>query len=59
MKAARLLTHQRKIDRYQRLLNELRFIEQQLSEERSKLAMLQFMNQLHSSSNIWLPDGPQ
>jgi hypothetical protein len=33
MKAARLLTHQRKIDRYQKLLNELRFIEQQVSED--------------------------
>lgn len=64
-KAARLLAHQRNIDRYQKLLRsnlsatELRFVEQRLSEERFTLAMLQFMSERSSASDIVLPDALQ
>ena len=46
---ARLRTHQRNIDRYQKLLKtqlnetELHFVEKRLSEERFAMAILQFM----------------
>ena len=64
-KAARLRAHQANIDRYQRLLKsnlnatELRFVERRLSEEQSKLAMLQFMGGGQSPSDIGLPDALQ
>jgi hypothetical protein len=50
MKAARLLTHQRKIDRHQKLSTNC--IERRLSAERSKLAMLYFMNQSYSVEHL-------
>ena len=59
-KAACLRAHQANIDRYQRLLKsnlnatELRFVERRLSEEQSKLAMLQFMGRGQSPSDISL-----
>jgi hypothetical protein len=46
---ARLRTHQKNIERYQTLLKtklndiEVQFLEKRLSEERSAIAMLQFM----------------
>jgi hypothetical protein len=46
---ARLRTHQKNIERYQTLLKtklndvEVQFLEKRLSEERSAVAMLQFM----------------
>lgn len=64
-KAARLRAHLRNIDRYQKLLRsnlsatELRFVEQRLSEERFALAMLQFMGERNSASDIGLPDALQ
>lgn len=47
---ARLRTHQRNISRYQNMLKtrlsevELHFVEKRLSEERFKIAMLEFMS---------------
>jgi len=47
---ARLRTHQRNISRYQNMLKtrlsevELHFVEKRLSEERFKMAMLEFMS---------------
>jgi hypothetical protein len=64
-KAARLRAHLANIDRYERLLQsklnatELRFVERRLSEERFTLAMLQFMSQRNSESNITIPDALQ
>lgn len=62
-KAARLRAHQANIDRYQRLLKsnlnatELRFVEQRLSEEQAKLAILHGGGQ--SPSDISLLDALQ
>lgn len=60
--AERLRASQRNIDRYQKLLEtklnavELRFVEQRLSEERFKLAKLQFMSRRNSAPDINPPD---
>lgn len=62
--AERLRTHERNIDRYQKLLKtklsatEIRFVEQRISEERFTLAMLQFMSS-NDQSTIQLPDAIQ
>ncbi len=63
--AERLRASQRNIDRYQKLLKsnlnatEMRFVEQRLSEERFRLAMLQFMKGPKSDLDISLPDALQ
>ena len=44
-KVSRLQTHKDKIDRYRKLLCELRFVEQRLLKERAMLATLQSISQ--------------
>lgn len=58
---ARLLAHQRNIERYEGLLKsnlsetELRFVYQRLMEERKALAMVQLMSPSSPSQIIQLP----
>jgi hypothetical protein len=57
-RVARLRTHQRNIDRYQNLLKtqltatELQFVEKRLSEERFRIALLQFMSPPPAGINL-------
>ena len=59
----RLRTHQRNVDRYQRLLNtklsetERLFLERRVSEERLAIAMLEFMSPASHQKGLHFPVG--